>query len=380
MWQHGEEALAKSLVASNLYRAMAIEAADDDLEVEISDELRNYAVEFDQEALALLDFCYRQDDDLAQQLLTCELSNWSRQTCLRLAFACHHRELLAHPCSQLILGDLWLGGLRTRRSTNLKIALALLCPPLILQLDFKSREELQLMPQTEEERMTELKDELDNTACIAQHSSFTPSPTISSHSERITTNKSNKRIASVKFAEEDVHHKELDCHFYTNHGDFPTFSFGKPENVSVSQDHITHEAVIPTCTVPHHRNRQLRFTRKLYEFYNAPITKFWSWSVAYFVFLVIYTYTMLIRTPPIPEWNECYIIVHMASLGCEKLREILASEPVNLNLKFAVWKSNVWNCCDAFFVAEFFIGMFIRLHEDTLNVGRVFYCLNIVYW
>ena len=99
---------------------MANEAADDDLEVEIFDELRGYAAEFETEALELLDYCYRQDGDLAQQLLTCELHNWSRQTCLRLAFASNHRTLLAHPCSQLIIGDLWMGGLRTRRSTNLK--------------------------------------------------------------------------------------------------------------------------------------------------------------------------------------------------------------------------------------------------------------------
>lgn len=52
------------------------------------------------------------------------------------------------------------------------------------------------------------------------------------------------------------------------------------------------------------RMRQLRLKRKFYEFYAAPITKFWSWSISYFLFLIIYTYTMLIRTPETPEWNE----------------------------------------------------------------------------
>ena len=58
MWHHGEEALAKALVASKLYRAMAYEAAD--LEVEIYDELRGYSTEFERDALELLDFCHRQ--------------------------------------------------------------------------------------------------------------------------------------------------------------------------------------------------------------------------------------------------------------------------------------------------------------------------------
>lgn len=52
------------------------------------------------------------------------------------------------------------------------------------------------------------------------------------------------------------------------------------------------------------RMRELHLKKKFYEFYAAPITKFWSWSMAYFFFLVVFTYTVLIRTPETPEWNE----------------------------------------------------------------------------
>lgn len=68
-----------------------------------------------------MDYCYRQDDDQAQQMLTVELQNWSGQTCLSLAVAANHRALLAHPCSQIILADLWMGGLRTRKNTNIRV-------------------------------------------------------------------------------------------------------------------------------------------------------------------------------------------------------------------------------------------------------------------
>jgi hypothetical protein len=43
MWQHGEEPMAKALIAVRLYRAMAREAANDYLEVEICNELRTFA-------------------------------------------------------------------------------------------------------------------------------------------------------------------------------------------------------------------------------------------------------------------------------------------------------------------------------------------------
>lgn len=127
MWTHGEEALAKSLVACKLYKAMAHEAADDDLDTEIYDELRNYAKEFEQKGLRLLDFCYRQDAEKTQKLLTCELTSWSNQSCLSLAVAANHRAILAHPCSQVILADLWMGALRTRKNTNLNVRREVRC-------------------------------------------------------------------------------------------------------------------------------------------------------------------------------------------------------------------------------------------------------------
>ena len=47
LWQNGEEALAKSLVAAKLYKALASEAADDDLETGVYEELRGYAKDFE---------------------------------------------------------------------------------------------------------------------------------------------------------------------------------------------------------------------------------------------------------------------------------------------------------------------------------------------
>ena len=61
MWQHGEEAMAKALIATALYNAMAYEAEDDDLDVEIFEELTKYSEVFQEHACQLLDHCYHQD-------------------------------------------------------------------------------------------------------------------------------------------------------------------------------------------------------------------------------------------------------------------------------------------------------------------------------
>ncbi len=55
MWHHGDEARAKALVASKLYRSMASEKAGVDLEFGVYEELRRYSTESDREALDLLD-------------------------------------------------------------------------------------------------------------------------------------------------------------------------------------------------------------------------------------------------------------------------------------------------------------------------------------
>ena len=44
----GEQALSKALVASRLCQAMADEAADDDLDVEIYEELSSFGKEFEE--------------------------------------------------------------------------------------------------------------------------------------------------------------------------------------------------------------------------------------------------------------------------------------------------------------------------------------------
>ncbi|XP_050352557.1 transient receptor potential cation channel trpm isoform X1 [Nymphalis io] len=340
MWTHGEEALAKSLVACKLYKAMAHEAAEDDMETEVYEELRHYGKEFETKALELLDYCYRQDDDQAQQLLTCELQNWSGQTCLSLAVAANHRALLAHPCSQIILADLWMGGLRTRKNTNLKVILSLLCPLYILQLEFKSKEELQLMPQTEEEH-------LENESMEDDRSTRDPTDAeqalIGSGAECETRVDQNGKVGKI--------------------GWDPTYR-------DLPEYHVPEDK----------RMRPLRLRKKIYEFFTAPITKFWADSIAYILFLLMFTYTVLVKMDPTPSWPEIYSICYILTFLCEKIREIITSEPVAIRHKFSVWAWNMWNTYDAGFIIFFLVGLTLRLRTSSMDVGRVIYCVDIIYW
>ncbi|XP_026670370.1 transient receptor potential cation channel trpm isoform X3 [Ceratina calcarata] len=370
MWQHGEEALAKALVALKLYKAMAHEAAEDDLETEVYDELRSYGKEFENIAVELLDYCYRQDDDQTQQLLTSELQNWSGQTCLSLAVTANHRPLLAHPCSQIILADLWMGGLRTRKNTNLKVVLGLVCPFYITRLEFKSREELQLMPQTQEEHKIALEDEKEDSD--SEHSA----PTGPDVEKRQRRSLSVRKISSSQQGAKALISNE---HTTTVAKETIVQENGK---VLTDVDDGIHRASfgIQSDYYDIKNSRPLKLRKKLYEFYTAPITKFWANAIAYIIFLVLFSYSILIHMDDHPSLAEIYAIAYICTLGCEKVREIATSEPATLSHKFSVWAWNMWNPCDAAAIIFFQIGLALRLRHSTLDIGRVIYCVDCIYW
>ncbi|MGH0162587.1 UNVERIFIED_CONTAM: hypothetical protein FKN15_043343 [Acipenser sinensis] len=158
-WQHGEEAMAKALVACKLCKAMAHEASENDMVDDISQELNYNSREFGQLAVELLDQSYKQDEQLAMKLLTYELKNWSNATCLQLAVAAKHRDFIAHTCSQMLLTDMWMGRLRMRKNSGLKVILGLLLPPSILNLEFKNKDEMSYVPQDQEAYLQEKETE-----------------------------------------------------------------------------------------------------------------------------------------------------------------------------------------------------------------------------
>lgn len=90
-----------------------------------SDQMSLFCRDFGQLAVELLDQSYKQDEQLAMKLLTYELKNWSNATCLQLAVAAKHRDFIAHTCSQMLLTDMWMGRLRMRKNSGLKVSTVL---------------------------------------------------------------------------------------------------------------------------------------------------------------------------------------------------------------------------------------------------------------
>ncbi|PVD19530.1 hypothetical protein C0Q70_20019 [Pomacea canaliculata] len=350
MWQHGEEAMAKALVACKLYRAMAHEADQDDLEIELSEEFRSYSNEFQVLALELLEHCYKLDDDYSQQLLTYEIKTFSEQTNLSLAVAANHRQFIAHTACQVLLNDLWIGGMRMRKNTSLKVILGILFPPYMLALDFKSREELQLMPQTMEEHLDELEDSDAGSQRRVSLSSFDESQVMADFKDLMAEEASENSIPM--------------------HSTAP-----KNENGSVPMDASTMSAL------PLKRKKsQLRASKKLYEFYNAPITKFWLHTLGYLAFLCIFMYTVLAKLQETPQWQELYVMAYISTLAVEKIRQIIASEPTKVSMKMRMYIGRVWNLWDTLAIVLFAVGVVLRCFPTYIKDAQLVYVIDVVLW
>ncbi|XP_069786744.1 transient receptor potential cation channel subfamily M member 6 isoform X2 [Narcine bancroftii] len=322
-WQHGEEAMVKAVVACKLYRAMAHEAKQSNMMEDISEQLKQYSKEFGQLAVDLLDQAFQQNERMAMKLLTYELRNWSNSTCLKLAVSSHLRPFVSHTCTQMLLTDIWMGRLNMRKNSWFKVILSILLPPTILMLEFKSRAEMSHIPQSQE------------------------------------------------------------SHQFARQYSFQNSNIGKVEQLTEAHDSEkgTKEPRGSQNEIFGTRQRGLPWARKAYEFYSAPIVKFWFHTIAYLGFLMLFTYTVLVKMEPQPSVQEWIVIIYIFSTAMEKAREILTLEPGKFSRKVKVWIQEYWNFNDSVAIILFVIGFGLRWTNQPLRIaGRIIYSLDIIFW
>ncbi|KAJ6669598.1 hypothetical protein lerEdw1_000147 [Lerista edwardsae] len=322
-WQHGKEAMVKAVVACKLYRAVAREAEQCNMEDDTLEELKKYSNEFGQLALDVLDNAFKQNEQMAMKLLTYELKNWSNSTCLKLAVSVGLRSFVSHTCTQMLLTDMWMGRLKMRKNSWFKVILSIILPPTIFMLEFKSKAEMSHVPQSQE------------------------------------------------------------FHQFTwYHGD-PSASSVK-DDPSLNNFDVERGIEKPDRSPPFPINNEqgsLSGTRKVYEFYNAPIVKFWFHTMAYLAFLMLFTYTVLVKMEPTPSVQEWLVIIYIFTTSIEKIREVFISEPEKLHQKVKVWIYEYWNFTDSLAIILFMTGFGLRWAEPPLHTaGRLIYCLDIIFW
>ncbi|KAM6931406.1 transient receptor potential cation channel subfamily M member 6 [Xenentodon cancila] len=326
LWQHEEQALARAIVGCKLYRSMAFEARQSSMDDNIAERFKAYSLEFGQLAVDVLDCAFRQNEQMAMKLLTAEMEAWSRFTCLQLAVSSCQRPFVSHSCTQTLLTDLWTGPLNMRKNSFMKIILSLLLPPAILLLEFKSKAEMCHVPQTHEAILFGL----DSVKSA-------PATEGSDH----TDNQDPER----------------------------GFPFDDKCLGPVSE-------TLSAVTV-----QWLSWIKKVYDFYTAPVVKFWFHTTSYLAFLMLFSYVVLVKMEDQPSIQEWLVIVYILSTAAEKTREVLMSEPRKLRQKMKIWFSEYWNISDFIAILLFLIGFAMRWHADPFRTaGHITYSLDIIFW
>jgi hypothetical protein len=76
------------------------------------------------------------------------------------------------------------------------------------------------------------------------------------------------------------------------------------------------------------KSNKLKFGKRIYEFYNAPVTKFWQNTIIYVAFLVCFAYIVLVKTPPRPSPPEIFVLIYIFAYGIDKIREVYLKQTI----------------------------------------------------
>ena len=246
-----------------------------------------------------------------------------------------------------------MGGMKIRKYVTIKVIAAILFPPAIFAIQFKSAKELQYMPQTQEEHEQELEnqdsfsddssDQAENQLETSQQFNSNPNDQIKEVMNNFPMNQltmsSQQRAVDLPINDTSAHMLSLDhiieMYDAQNYQQVQAGTNGEAASkknkellkLLNGEEHvfeIPQEKKTFNYMVRNSQNK-LKFGKKIYEFYNAPITKFWQNAIIYIIFLVCFAYIVLVKTPTKPSRMEIFVLVYIFAYGLDKIREVVLS-------------------------------------------------------
>ncbi|CAJ0574106.1 unnamed protein product, partial [Mesorhabditis spiculigera] len=374
MWHHGEDALLKCQTAIRLYKSIANLAEQEYLELEVAKTLREHAAEFKRESLLLLEHCHQTDAELTVSLLTAEMPRWGHHTVLSLAVLANNKAFLAHQCCQLLLAELWHGGIRLRSRSNIRVLFGLLCPPAALTLAYRVKRDEASEEKAAQKQKEEAQDAWKQVIWGVQESRS------SLWRER---NKSvggqiaaifKKSIMGKTTSTSSVGRGQRDSD--------PILEWSGPRKVTFGQDLSTinrKASVYQSCESFRRPDSSLSWIQKWHAFYTAPITKFWAWAFFFHVFLIAFSNVLLVKFSTIPTNTEWALTAYMFVFSLEHCRKLITLE-LPWKERIRVFFNRYWNLFTTFAIFLFFLGLYLRYNLNTQWHGRAVLCCSNVMW
>jgi hypothetical protein len=216
----------------------------------------------------------------------------------------------------MILNDLWMGGMAIRRYLNWKVIASILFFPLVLRIEFKSAEELKLQPKTHEEHLATQNesndDDDDDDDDDYDSEDFNSGMVSHDHSNRRISDEKRRKYSSklnndtsIEFILENKHidNQSIEMKPINDQKHESLINLKQTDDINdinIDTSKKTEELINLKDNIPI-KSSTIPITERFYEFYNAPITKFWYNAIFYVFFLFLFTYMVLVRTPPKPS-------------------------------------------------------------------------------
>ena len=128
---------------------------------------------------------------------------------------------------------------------------------------------------------------------------------------------------------------------------------------------------------------KLSFVHKFYNFHaHSPLVRFLEHTVGYVLFLMLFSYVAMcdIKSTTL---GVCEIVVIVTVIGyfVEEIYQIVhADESPSASARLRRHFGDVWNLFDCLCILVFVLAVALRCNEDTMDVGQLFYAIDVSLW
>ncbi|KAL3880135.1 hypothetical protein ACJMK2_032401 [Sinanodonta woodiana] len=245
LWNRCDDPMPVALICSNMYKELAKFC----MEMYLRTEVEKLAGEFGQMALGVLDICYRESSVLAFDVLSKRLPDFNSKTVIEIAHEAGYIHFIAHPCCQKWLTKEFFGSVQVKE---------LDWGPFRLPYWFKILSSAFLI------------------FPMYIWITFIPKPKVKGLAE--TGSDSDSDDSSSADSDEEVN--------------LPT-SKSAFEREMMKRNRKTVAQRILTLGIRKKKKLSLPLWKQIYFLWSAPITKFWTAQLFYFIFLGIFCLAVL---------------------------------------------------------------------------------------
>nr|XP_022342892.1 transient receptor potential cation channel subfamily M member 2-like isoform X1 [Crassostrea virginica] len=333
-WKQGKDATAYALLAFGILNAMATKTED----TELRNSLIRNAEEFGDLAMGVLNECFEADEKKTNLLLIRRHEQFGDANCLKLAIKSDNKQFISHPACQDFFRNVWMGNLALENGT-----FRLLISPIFLGIFLLKVKE------------------------VYYNIKETPHSQIS-----LTSDKYNLKHGTLE--------RQINLKRSTSDGKENTL-YGCPKDgtlkhTSESMDGIKKKKLQGLLWQLH----------RIRSIYTAPVMIFAHSVIAYFIFLAIFSYMLLVEFSE--EMGSCEIIIFIwiLTLMIEEMRQFCSTSQVRKDEEFtrvALWQkflkkkkeywSDSWNKVDVLTISLFILAAILRFCPSTITAARIAY-------